>query len=223
MLILKRGVAALTVAVVLLGSASSVHADTPWADPTGTADYFDWANGRNTDTNFFGSPTLVGGNAFRFSPIDFRAEALDGATSSASDTATWDVTAHAGVEFTEVRIIEHGDYSISGSHADNSTSVTTNVAAGIYGAANDYQEWTTEGAGPWSVDLTIDLSDVFPPVTAMEISVQNDLLAVSGGAGNVCWIEKKFTGAIIDVFVVPEPATALMLTLGGLALIRRRR
>jgi len=229
MFLVRRGAATLALTFVLLGSAISVNADTPWSNPSGTASYFDWENGHNSNTNLFGSPTLVGGNAFRFSPTDFRAESVDGVSGTANDIAAWDAIAHPGHQFSEIRIIEHGDYSISGTHEDNEVEVTTLLRADdndlIWQWMQDFTtiEYTEEGTGLWDIDMSLDLENTFPPITDVHITLENNLVAISGGPGNVTWIEKKFAGAIIDVILIPEPSTLALIVFGGFALIRRRR
>src|SRR5262250_632203 len=67
--------------------AGAAYADTPWAGgmANGSATFFDWANGHNSDSNLFGTPTLVG-DTFYFFPSNFVASSNNGVPASATDT-----------------------------------------------------------------------------------------------------------------------------------------
>jgi hypothetical protein len=229
----RLATAVITVALVF-ALPSAAQGSIPWSGlggacgPSGTASWFDWTNGHNSDTNLFESPTLVGGNAFRFFPTAFRADANNGSSSGwVNDMAQWDAEAHDGYQFSEIRITERGDWGIGGSHPDNLGKVQTYVAVddndilwpSVLG--NDLRQWTAAGGAPWSMSIVLDLS--MYNLTNIHVQVENNLLAISGGQGNSVFVHKKMTASAVDVEIIPEPATLAMLLAGGLLAIRRRR
>ena len=210
--------------VAVLSGVSAAQASVPWDNPSGSAAFFDWYGGQDS-VGLFGSPTLIGGNAFRFTPSAFRAEAVDGASNTASDIAEWNVVPHAGYTLSQLRVIERGDYGITGAgpgnlaRTENAVQVIDNMTQMQVNSSGNH-EWTV-GAGNWTLDSTLDLSPLYPGAD-LHIQIQNDLLAISGGAGNDVFVQKQLLGGIVDVILIPEPATVALAFL-GLCFLRRRR
>src|SRR5262245_48412816 len=101
------------VAVVAL--AGVARADTPWGGgmASGSASFFDWANGHNSNSNLFGTPTLIG-DTFYFFPSNFVAVSNNGVPGTATDTIDVDLIIHSNFKFDGISVTEYGDYSIDG-------------------------------------------------------------------------------------------------------------
>jgi hypothetical protein len=196
----------------------------PWTNASGTATSFNWSNGQNA-TGLFGSPTLVSGNAFRFTPLGFRAQAQDGSQQLVTDTASWDVVAHAGITFSQIRLTQRGPWAITGTAPQNrvrvdGTFTATHNGLGPSAVATPSFESTMPGSGNWLFSsVVLDLSASNP--TTMHISIQDDLLAISG-ASSTTSIQLLYSQGAVDVEIIPEPGTLVLLGMGVLGLIRRR-
>jgi hypothetical protein len=221
----------LVAAVAALFLPALALADTPWDNPDGTADRFDWANGHNSDTNLFGSPTYYGGSNLYFLNSDFAAYADDGGTfDSATDTLGVDLTAHAGDKFLSISIFEYGDYNITGGDGNSVSAdldMTGTVAGHPMSPFLDDFLFSAAGASPgtvaWQDDAALLMEFAAPDVTQVHLSVSNTLVAVSDGAGGTASIQGNFVLLGVAVTVIPEPASLSLLTLGGLLVLRRRR
>lgn len=210
---------ALAGSVAMVGSA---QAFIPWANTNGSATNWDWMNGGN-DTNLFGSPVLVGGDTFVFFPSFFRAQSNNGGAQQVHDRLSVELIAHLGYNFTNIQITEFGDYGIGGA----GSSVTADMGMFITDLNNfrvaqtnaSYQN-NVASLGNWTLGATVDLTISPPAWNHLQLVVNNNLIAISGGENGFSFIEKKVGGIIIRV---PAPGSMAMLGLGGLAMIRRRR
>lgn len=210
---------ALAGSVAIVGTA---QAFVPWSNPAGSATNFDWSGG-GSDFGLFGSPILVGGDTFVFFPSFFRAQSNNGGSSQTHDRLQVELLAHIGQSFTNIQITEFGDYGIGG----DGSSVTANMAMFItdlnnfrVASANQTYSNNVPGLGNWNLGATVDLTISPPSWNRIQLVLNNNLIAVSGGDNGFAFIEKKVQGIIIRV---PTPGSMAMLGLGGLALIRRRR
>jgi len=214
----------LCVTTAVAAAAGSAQAFVPWANDTGTASFFDWSNG-GSDTGLFGSPVLVGGDTFVFFPSNFRAESIGGGSTTTYDRLQFEVEAHAGFSFSDIRITEYGDYGIigQGSVEAGGTLFVTDLVGG--GTATNNLVTTpgspiTSGIGNWSGTAGIDASAWGS--THLRVTMNNNLIAISLG-NSVVWIQKKVQGSAVGVQIVPTPGSLALLGLGGLAAVRRRR
>jgi len=203
-----------------LGNAQAVIF---WQNKNGTANEFDWRNG-GSDNGLFGDPLLVGGSTFVFFPSNFRAESINGQGDIVSDRVQFEIIAHTGKEIKGIRITEYGDYGIltQGSVSATGTLFLTNLNAfGVH-----YDALTTSpispiggGQGTWTGQVVVD--DI--GWTRLQVVLDNNLLAFSL-PGSTAFIQKKIVGGGIDIeIIVPEPATMVLLTLGGMAFLRKKK
>lgn len=216
-------------------------AQIPWAGGMdhGTASFFDWANGQNA-TGLFGTPFLAGsGDTFFFTPSNFVANAHDGQTVHATDTFSVDLFVHAGFKFDGIRVQEFGDYTITTTGTPvNPSQVASTADLAIQEIGGSGRSTNTALAFPnlpvtsfvstsdiWTAagDQDLTLLESGGPFTAIHISVSNDLIAISGGAGQTAEIRKTVFGGTMAVTIVPAPGVAGVLGLSGLLVARRRR
>ena len=218
---MKLSMVAAGAALALSGSA---FAFVPWSNAAGSAAYFDWSGG-GSDTGLFGSPVLVGGDTFVFFPSAFRAESVNGVAGSAYDRLEFQVDAHAGFSFADIRITEFGDYGIIGTgEVDvggtlfvtnlNDLNVSTDNLLSTPGSP------ITSGIGNWSATAGVNIGAANS--TSLRIVLNNNLFAITDGT-SVAWIEKKVFGSAVGIQIVPTPATIALFGAGVLAVGRRRR
>lgn len=205
--------------LVLVGSA---QAFVPWTTPSGSADWFTWSDG-GSDNGLFGDPTLVSGDTFVFTPNGFRAEATGGSQEIVADRLEVDLLADDGFQFTKIRVVELGDYAVSNPGATGEAVATANLFLSN-NLQFDFRDNSdnvsfTSGNGNWQLEVEIDLS-AGEPWTDLELVLNNNLIAVAGPDG-ATFIEKKLSGSVIVVEIIPEPATLSLLGL-LLPLLRRR-
>lgn len=222
------GVAA--VVIGLLAFAPASRALILWNNSSGEADFFFWENG-GSDNGLFGDPTLVGGDTFVFTPSNFRAESADGDSDVTSDRMQVDIIAKPGFFIEGILIQEFGDYGIAGDGAQASVTGSlflTNLDefdVRVATLTTDPAMPVTSGAGTWTGEVGIDLSNEFPQWTHLRVVLNNNLVTITQ-PGSAAFIEKKVTGAGVSVTIIPEPATVFVLAAGalvGLGLTRRRR
>jgi hypothetical protein len=229
--------------LAIVGLAGVASADVPWTPPSGSGSFFDYFLGHNSNTNLFGSPTLVG-NSFQFFPSNFVAQSVGGVAAAATDQMNVQLVAHAGQQFTQIRVQEFGSWSIVGvaSLQDSGTMFVTDLinprppgqspviaslaynVLGPVGTPNS-MPITTPGSGTWSGDRTIDLSAIIGPAwTSVMLVFTNTLQAGTTGANSAGTIRKEaVSGPSIIVTVLPAPASGALLAAGCAVLARRRR
>ncbi len=220
--------------IVFAGACAVAAASTPalafvpWSNPSGSATWFTWSNGGSA-TGLFGSPTLVGGDTFLFSPAGFRAQSSGGGTNLISDTLEFDLDASSGLYFTDIMITEFGDYGLVGASGGSVSATGLLTVADRLSAASFSGAMTTtpgspitSGTGSWQGSAAVTLPGISNPLTNIHVKLTNDLIAVSVG-GSIAFIEKKVVGSAVALQILPAPSGLALLGLGGLAVSRRRR
>ena len=216
-------------AALMLCMPVMVQAYVDWDNPSGSAQDFDWANGRNTDSNLFGSPSWYGGNNLYFNSSSFVTYANDSGTSSTvTDTFDVDFTAHENTKFLSIAVYEYGSYNITGG-AENAVSAELDMIATVaghpmspFGGGFFFGETgNSGGVVQWNEDATLIMDFAVPDVTDLHLSVSNTLVAISDGAGGTASITGDFILLGVSVTLIPEPTSFALLALGGLALTRR--
>lgn len=199
----------------------------PWANSSGSATNWTWANGGD-DNGLFGDPVLIGGDTFVFFPSNFRAESQGAGEVRTDDRIEVQIFANAGLALAQVIVTEYGDYSITGASGQVDVIATLDLTeiggSGRSASAglSSPQLPTASGSGNWDATAAIDLNFEVPLWTAFTLELTDELIAIAG-AGTTASIEKTLAGAAVGVTIIPEPATMALVVLGLAGLSARRR
>jgi len=181
-------------------------------------------------------PASVSGDTLYFTPTDFTATSSNGAGFVlANDTANIRIAAHDGWSFGNLGLVERGDYLLLGSGA----TVDVGGQMRVFDIAAPLTD-TTASIAPlvplnltglpthdWTVQASIDLS-AWDGVQAINVTLENLLLASTSANASLAFVEKKFVGLtpFMAAAPVPEAETYAMMLAGlglvGLAVARRR-
>ncbi len=182
-------------------------------------------------------PASVSGDTLYFTPTDFTATSLNGAGFALThDTLNIQVSAHAGWMFSTLDLVERGDYLLlgSGSTADvggqmrvfDIAAPLTDTPAAI--ASLSPLNLTGMPTHNWTAQASADLS-AWDSVQAINVTLENLLLASTGANASLAFVEKKFVGLtpfMVAAAPVPEAETYAMMLAGlglvGVAVARRR-
>lgn len=181
----------------------------------------------------FGMPTLVGDSLF-FTPTTFKAEA-NGSTSLLGFTAaTMNIRVqanHPAQWIDTVRLTEVGDYllfdplnvSVEEVNVNGQIRVRDlNTLAEVTDSIVPTTPLTLVGlpSKNWSATASADVGSWM--AQAINVTVENLLIAYTTAAPSLAFIEKK--GVVLEVSAVPEPETWAMLLTGlGLVGLQLRR
>ncbi|MEW6119365.1 MAG: PEP-CTERM sorting domain-containing protein [Pseudomonadota bacterium] len=195
----------------------------------------------------FGTPS-VSGDALFFTPTNFKAISSSGAGFvSASQTFNVAVTANAGYQIAGASLTENGDYYNINTNFAGFEGVAvggqlrlvdldapfTPAVVGAISATAPLTATTTFPSGFATSNWTATAAAAVPLgwggadgiATAVNVTIENILIASSLNAASAAFIEKKFAGLEIVTTPVPEPETYAFFLAGlGLvaALVRRR-
>lgn len=98
--------------------------------------------------------------------------------------------------------------------------LTTGVQVRLYGGVFNAKSYFIRGTRTDHIDITEGQLVLEGDWTAqVDLDVQEGQIVAYGGAGLV---QRDFDGNVTTVYAVPEPATMVLLGLGGLALVRRK-
>lgn len=182
-------------------------------------------------------PAQISGDTLYFTPTDFAAQSLNGAGFAlANDTLNIRVTARDGWSFSGMELLERGDYLLLG------TGSTADVAGQlrVFDVASPLADLTASigATAPldlpglpthnWQAGAMLDLNG-WGNAQAVNVTIQNLLLASTGTGSSLAFVEKKFVGLtpfMVAVTPVPEAHSYAMMLAGlGLvgAMVLRRR
>ncbi len=220
-----RGMA-LAAGVVFVG-ATTASAAVAWNNPSGSAAFFSWANGQNSNTNLFGSPIITGGDTFVFFPQSFNASATNGASVTATDTFEVDLFAQSGFGFTAIRIQQFGTYELTGAGSveanalmDISDLLAPRAEQASMTSPNGFPI-ATAGTGNWQGTTQVPLLGA-NGWTQIHLTFTSNLISIST-PGGTAFIGNDVLGAPVALTIIPAPAAVSLLSLAGLAAVRRRR
>ncbi len=217
--------------VLVSAGAPASAAFVPWTVDNGSAAGFSFANGGSED-GLFGDPFIFG-NTFFFTPAGFQAQATNGASDSISSTLSVDLMADGGFQFSQVRIDVFGEYFIDENGDEpntgsvdatgmididdlNSTDMFSSplVTNPLFPVSGD-----TAGSINWMGSITLNLG---AGLTDVHLEWTQGLLAVASanGSSNISFTVGQQQ---IAVTIIPAPGAAMLLGLGSLAAVRRRR
>jgi hypothetical protein len=181
-----------------------------------------------TQLGLFGQAN-VSGDTLYFTPVGFDVQSFNGSGFTlANATMNITVTARDGWSFAGMGLAERGDYLLlgAGSMVDVAGQIRafdvahplTDLTAGISAAAPLVLQGTP--THNWQADAALDLS-AWRDARTVNVTVENLLLASTGAASSLAFVEKKFVGLtplMVEVTPVPEADTWAMM-LAGLGLV----
>ncbi|MES1213606.1 MAG: PEP-CTERM sorting domain-containing protein [Singulisphaera sp.] len=208
----------------------------------------------NPGVPLFGAPT-PSGNALLFNPPNFSATASNGGLQFTDGTLNTNINAAPGQGINSIVVNEFGDYTLQPFSGTSSTFASVSapvflVIQAVNGVAltspihyntnltftggGTYSLPTNVGTGViWSGSASIDVNAILAAnnisgkATQIQYTMDNSLLAVSGGAGTLAFIKKKDIGGVTITTNVPEPSSIVLVgimgTVGLIARWRRRR
>jgi len=191
-------------------------------------------NGANVSFTYdtatlYGTGFVVGDSIF-FTPTDFRAESADG-----SGFSTASATLNIGIQalrpdylFTQVALVEQGDYFLSGGSASVAAGGRLQVASlttscSIFPCI-DSETFNVSGLGTvgaltdWTASASVDFADTagWGSDTNVTAQIQYNLSATTANAGELAFIQNK--AQLVGLTLVPVPA-AIWLFISGLGIL----
>lgn len=200
----------------------------------------------NPGVPLFGAPS-VSGNSLVFNPPNFSATSANGGLDFTDGTLNTLITAKPGQFINTLGVNEFGDYTLAGSSASVSISAPVFLVIEavngvdlvsplnyqqnvVFSGGGNYSLPANVGTGViWSGTANININAVLAAAgisgqaTRIQYTMDNSLLAISGGAGDLAFIKKKDVGGV--TLTVPEPSSvvlASMACMGAIALLLRR-
>ncbi len=191
-------------------------------------------------TGLFGAP-VVSGDSFYFTPTNFMADSFNGAgIDSTSATFNVAVTANPGYLISGVQFSEDGDYyklgggsavAVGGKlivrdlYAPFVPTISSIAATAPLNVTTSFETFETTN---WSAMSNVATPAAWGPVSGVNVTLQNILLANTSIPGGAAFIDKKLAGLTItgsSPSPVPESNlyTMLLAGLGLVGFITRRR
>ena len=174
----------------------------------------------------YGGMPSVAGDSLLFFPSTFRAQSNNGAgTVGVNATINFQIVSHTNnLPLSAITVFEVGDY-FNTPGAGGSVSAVAQLGAINLMAGNPPASFqqdiaqtgaiTAGGAGAWNLVTDINFRQVWlAPTSRAQIDIQNNLSATSIFNPSESWIQKKFEGLVVEVQVVPLPASLWLLLSG---------
>ena len=235
----KLAMGVVCVAAVLLFNAS-VQAGA-WSNPSGTAPsgHFTWDSGHDLN-GYFGDPTVTIDDKFVFDWASMGVSAYDGHTpDSLSDSIHFDIHLSPGYTLAGFEVRAYGDSLVRGAGSQVDLSATLgleefaaqppNTNPRIFGDTLTTNPWTFPliCTGPtlqstWSGIATVVVAGQLPSVDDdlhVSFTTIMNAIAAQNGLAN---LNLNFQQSRLEIALIPEPMSVLLLGLGALALLRRR-
>ena len=184
----------------------------------------------STLTSLFGTPVVMG-DTFYFTPTSFKAESYNGAgIKSTSVTFNVSVVANDGYFITSALLGEQGDYYKLGGGSEVAVggklivrdlgsplaaTMSSIISAMPLDETTSFADFETT---PWTAAANVVVPVAWGPVTGVNVTLQNILLASTTTPVSAAFIEKKFAGLTLITSPVPETNHYGML-LAGLGLV----
>jgi len=246
---MKTGIQSVGLVVfVAIELAGLAQAAIQYGDFDGTTvmylDVTETANSKPGSEPLLGPPTLTD-NQLDFDPQGLVATSTGGPFDINDAQLNFSIDTGPGHGLTGLEISEFGDYSLTGSGGVE-TTVTAAVGIWIEILAVDFQplvdpfaqhysasfttDLATEGQevvlAPWSLSLFVDFETLLGStfqygVTDAQVVIDNQLITNSE-LDSLAFIAKKDFKLIPKTTINPEPATVVVMLLGGLLIARRR-
>lgn len=236
MRLLTVGVGA--IAVLLVGAQAQAD---PWTNPSGTAPsgHFTWDGGHD-DYGYFNDPVVTPDDRFVFRWADMGVSVQDGASGSIGDSVYFNLHISPNYVLTGMEVRARGSWLVQG--AGSQVNLTASLSLQEFDAQpgqpsprtfSDYLTTTPvtfpvvyggsqPNSGTWVGIAQEDINGLLPGVDDdLHISF-SDLLEALAGPGGTAQLNLSFQQAEFEIVLIPEPATMLLLAIGGFALLRRR-
>jgi len=190
-----------------------------------------------------GAPPMVIANQLIFFPTAFAASASGGSSDLTSANLQLTIDARDKAIIDIIDISEFGDADLSGVG-----TAATNVSVTVSGFVTVLEDFFGTLLGPvvipfamtftpsdtlalpgdsgltiWEGGVQIDIASIVPNATLAVVQFDN-ILDANSEVGTTALIQKKVVnGPVISISIVPEPSTALLVSLGLVGLTRRTR
>lgn len=188
----------------------------------------------DTLLSLFGTPTVLNDSIY-FTPTNFDVASLNGAgINIANATINIAITPKIGFDLDGVALNERGDYLLLG---NGILGVEASGQLRAFDLSDPAVLQTVSIAGTpatavglpvsnWSAFADIDLdAPIWMPGGAINLTIENILLAYTSNPVSLAFIEKKFVGVSLIASPVPEPSnrSLLLSSLGLIGFLVRRR
>jgi hypothetical protein len=176
----------------------------------------------------FGTP-MLSGDTLLFTPSTFSAKSNNKQWNIANSTISFWIEADNGHHLSGASLIEKGDYGFLGKSADTFVAGETRVVdvrspldstdVDLSGA----DSLTATRKGKFANWEASSLQTFQSGATKVRFTIENALFASAGAKGGYAFIEKKYVGLTVSAVPEPESYAMLLVGLGLIGAISRRR
>jgi hypothetical protein len=191
------------------------------------------SNGAPADpaTNFYRTPQVFG-NRLTWNPSGFRTQVIPGSgTDQVLSEISMLITADPGLAISSINFSELGDYEVFGTASATAelnysweVIAAANSPAGATGSSAAAISYTSppDSTGIWDLDFALNVAAIQADVTALKLTISNELSVEANGLVSGAFIAKKqVPGVNVTTVPVPEPS-AFIMALFSVALMARR-